>query len=166
MMQYALILAALAATLFSPAPAPALPLQMKPAQVAAAQAKASVVVLYAYNGKKGIDSRLPDAVKNKLKEPPFSAYDSYERVEQTDLEFALDKNAEHTLPNKDLLKLKLNSFDKKKYNVRVSIERTKDNKTTEIVCIDAKMKKDELFFVAGPKYKNGILVLGLRVGPK
>jgi hypothetical protein len=171
-MRYTAITAAIAACfLVAPAPAvgakPRSPTEAGPMQTEArAEAKANVVVLYAYNGKKGIDKKLPDEVKKKLKEPPFSAYDSYELVEKVDLPLTKMKESAHPLPNKDTLKLELRRVNEnKKYEVRVSITRKKDNETKELVGIDAKMKRDELFFVAGPKYKEGILVLGLRVGP-
>ena len=58
----------------APAPSGKPPVAKKDA--VAAPFFVEVMVLYASNSKKGIDSRIPNMPE--LKKPPFSAYDSYE----------------------------------------------------------------------------------------
>jgi len=58
---------------------PAVPVQQKPEQRSAFFA--DVMVLYASNSKKGIDSRIGNMPE--LRKPFFSVYDSYELVERT-----------------------------------------------------------------------------------
>jgi hypothetical protein len=141
----------------------AAPLQDKtPKEEAAPEAKAAVIVLHASNAKKGIDARLPDDVKGKLKVPPFSSYDSYELLEKKDLDFSAAKAGELALPNKGKLKLSLNGVNKK-YDLNVLITAPDGDKFVELNGVKA--KRGDIFFIAGQKHKDGILVLGLRVGP-
>jgi hypothetical protein len=130
-------------------------------------AKANVLVVYATDtkvtkGKKGIDKRIGDVPQ--LLEAPFSAWDSFELLEKTDVLFSSGKNGKPgtmALPNKRKLTLKLNELEER-YDVTLTIT---TRKGTRILDTTVKARKDEIFFVAGPKYKEGILVLGFRIGP-
>ncbi len=125
----------------------------------ATEAKANIIVLYANNSGKGIDERIGDMPQ--LKQPPFSAYNTYELVTRKELPFSQSTPGVLSLPNKSTFKILLNKYEAKSrvYDVQVSIDKPK-------IGANIKAKKNEIFFIAGPKYKKGILVLGIKVLPK
>jgi len=167
-MRYAAIIAALAlvmaatpSTASATAPADdtvAQPMQDPPEQT---KALASVIVLYAHNGGGGIDPRIGDMPQ--LKQPPFSAYDTYELLERADVPFSKDKWGGHGLPNGGKLAFKLNAVKDKTYDVAAKIDKA-SGKT--LLNANVKAKQGEIFFMAGPKYKDGILVVGVRFKAK
>ncbi len=169
-MRYAAALAALAlvtvavtpteATASTPADegTVAQPLQDPPKQT---EALADVVILYANNSGKGIDPRIGDMPQ--LKQPPFSAYDTYELLDRAKVPFSKDKWGGHGLPNGGKLAFKLNEVKEKKYDVAAKIDKA-SGKT--LLNANVKAKEGEIFFMAGPKYKDGILVVGVRFKAK
>jgi hypothetical protein len=143
----------------------ATPLQATRLQAPAEQkqeAHAEIIVLHATSSGKGIDKKIADKERKALKKPPFSAYDSYELLEEEGIFFSKGKPAELELPNKGKLKLELNGLGEK---ADLAITITKPNKK-KFVAANVKAKVGKTFFVAGPRYKDGILVLGIRVKPK
>ncbi len=164
-MRYAAILAAAALATVGMTPASvtasvpahgetvAQPLQDAPEQT---EALAKVIVLYANNSGKGIDPRIGDMPQ--LKQPPFSAYDTYELLERADVPFSKANWGDHALPNGGKLAFKLNEVKDKKYDVAAKIQKP-GGKT--LLNANVKAKEKEIFFMAGPKYKDGILVLGI-----
>jgi hypothetical protein len=168
-MRYAAILAALALATVAVAPSAAIasapadesvaqPLQDPPEQT---EALAKVIILYANNSGKGIDPSIGDMPQ--LKQPPFSAYDTYELLERAKVPFSNADWGGHGLPNGGKLAFKLNAVKNKKYDVAAKIDRP-GGKT--LLNANVKAKEGEIFFLAGPKYKEGILVLGIRFSAK
>lgn len=126
------------------------------------EAKASVLVLHATNSGKGIDPKIPARAREKLEKPPFSSYDSYELLDKADVAFSTQTQGELALPNGGKLTLKLNGVEDK-FDVTVTISKPGGKK---FLSLNAKAPKGELFFVAGPKHGDGVLVLGLEFLPK
>lgn len=142
------------------------PADPKPAEPEAkVEAKAELIVLAASNDGSGIDAKIPN--QDQLKKPPFSAYNSYRLVEQADLVLAKGKAVERSLPDKGKLSLTLEDFvpksakEEARYVVAASIVKADGEKFLPRVQLNS--KKGEWFFVAGQKFKDGILVLGFRV---
>jgi hypothetical protein len=134
-----------------------------------AQAKAEVLVIHADNSGKGIDPRLKHL--KQLTQPPFNAYDSYWLIETKTMDLTQGEAAEAELPDKGKLKLALKevvkpSEDKPKTRYVVKASITKSNGKMFLPGLEVNANEDEIFFVAGQKYKNGILVLGIRIKKK
>jgi hypothetical protein len=128
-------------------------------------ARAEVVVLHGTNSGKGIDPRIGNLPQ--LKQPPFSSYDSYELLAQKELPLASATPEEMVLPNQGKLRVTLKDVkqdDKgRRYFVDASISKPGGKKFLPVLQVNA--KPGEIFFVAGQKYKKGVLVLGIRIHP-
>ena len=113
-------------------------------------AKASVIVLHGSNDGKGIDKgiNLP-----QLKRPPFSAYDSYKLLKRGNISLATGKLAGMQLPNNTRLGVTLLRKAGNRFVVKATAGKTK---------MTIKAKPGHINFLV-QKYKNGILVVGLRV---
>lgn len=131
----------------------------------AESAAAEVLVLHATNDGKGIDpaiGKLP-----QLEQPPFSSYDSYKLLGRESL--ALGPSGELTLPDGGKLTLSLQkvvSSEKKgetRYVVDAKVLKKNGDK---FVSAEFNTRERVHFFLAGPPYDKGILVLGIRVAPK
>lgn len=121
---------------------------------------AEVLVLHATNSKKGIDARI--GTMPELGKPPFSSYDSYELLERSKL--PLDKQSPKTLklPNGRVLEtrlLEILSHDL----VRLSASINQPGGKEFLPLLEVKAKLGQAFIVAGQRYKQGILVLVIRV---
>jgi hypothetical protein len=129
------------------------------------QASAEVLVLHATNDGKGIDPAIGDLPQ--LKQPPFSSYDSYKLLERGNL--ALAPSGELKLPDGGRLSLALQKAqpsDKKgetRYVIGAKVYKKNGDK---FVSAEFNTRERVYFFVAGPPFENGILVLGIRVAPK
>ena len=172
-MRLVAISAALALSLLGTAvwaqPKPPQPPTEQRAQVAA---DAEVTVLYAFNGgKKSTES---DKLKQKLPQltqPPLSAYDTYEQVKTETLALDRDNAREMALPEDRTLKVKLEDVlapkkgsAKPRYALKASIVKAGGKALLPELKVQA--EADEVFFVAGPAYKKGILVIGIRLAAK
>jgi hypothetical protein len=146
------------------ADAPGFPRPVPLQQPAAAPVRAEIIVLYATNEAKGsIDPKI--GKMPQLEKPPFSAYNTYRLLDKSEL--ALDKGGpkdkkladDSTLfvTLKDLQKVK----DETKYVVSASIKKPEGKSVLPLLEVTA--KAGEIFFVAGQKYKDGVLVIGIRV---
>jgi hypothetical protein len=129
----------------------------------APQAKAEVIILHGTNSGEGIDPKIGDLPQ--LKEPPFSAYDSYKLLEKADQELTADETASRKLPNDGKLELTLQDVQQGKKGKRYSLEAAiKDAKGKDLLpSVKWTTRKGEYVFLAGPKYKKGILVIGIRI---
>jgi len=131
--------------------------------------KSEVLVLYASNDGSGIDKKIPPI--SALGKPPFSSYNSYALLDDSELPIDLGKSADKQLPDTTKLTLTFNS---------VTISKPKDGEKPELLftltesimrtdgsavlpSLQVKAKRGEYFFLAGTKYKDGILVIGVRV---
>lgn len=124
------------------------------------KAVGKVVVLHATNDGKGIDPSIGDIPQ--LKSPPFSAYDTYKLLERGSIE--LDPSGSMDLPDGGKLGLKVQKVDGDRYTVVASITKKGGKKFLPGATVSA--KRGEYFFLAGQKYEDGILVLGIRVVDK
>jgi hypothetical protein len=121
---------------------------------------AEVLVLHATNSKKGIDARI--GTMPELGKPPFSSYDSYELLERSKL--PLDKQAPKTLklPNGRVLETRLLEILSQDL-VRLSASINQPGGKEFLPLLEVKAKVGQAFIVAGQRYKQGILVLVIRV---
>jgi len=124
------------------------------------QAVGKVVVLHATNDGKGIDPAIGDLPQ--LKQPPFSAYDSYKLLDRGSVK--LDPSGSMRLPDGGTLGLKVEAAEGDRYTVVASITKKGGKKFLPGATVNA--KGGEYFFLAGQKYEDGILVLGIRVVEK
>lgn len=158
-----IVFALMATTVASPTlaadPAPAVPLTDE----SAASATAEVIILHGTNSGEGIDPKIGDLPQ--LKEPPFSSYDSYKLLERGDEKLEDAKTAEKKLPNDGKLELTLRGVEPGKKGKRYAFEAAiKDAKGKDLLpSVKWTTKQGEYVFLAGPKYKKGILVIGIRV---
>lgn len=121
---------------------------------------AEVLVLHATNSKKGIDARI--GTMPELGKPPFSSYDSYELLERSKL--PLDKQSPKTLklPNGRVLETRLLEILSPDL-VRLSASINQPGGKEFLPLLEVKAKVGQAFIVAGQRYKQGILVLVIRV---
>jgi hypothetical protein len=169
MMKIAAIAFALAATMLMPVgsaspearaaePADAVPLLDEDVQAAS-----EVIILHGTNSGKGIDPEIGDLPQ--LKEPPFSSYDSYALLERADEKLVGEQTSSRKLPNGGKLEVTLRGVEEGKKGKRYSLEAAiKDAKGKDLLpSVKWNAKKGEYVFLAGPKYKKGILVIGIRI---
>lgn len=131
---------------------------------APAEIDAEVMVLHATNDGKGIDPGIGDLPE--LKKPPFSSYDTYKLLGKSKHKLPKGKEQDKKLPNdskllltyKDLIQAKKN--EPEKFAVGMKIKKPDD---TEFISSTFHSPKGQYFFVAGPKYKNGVLVIGIKI---
>ncbi len=121
---------------------------------------ADILVLHATNEKKGIDRRIGEMPE--LTKPPFSSYDSYTLVDRGKL--PLEKGIPKTLvlPNRRVLEAKLLEV-LGNGSVRLSASINQPGGKEFLPLLEVKAKLGQPFIVAGQSYKNGILVLVIRV---
>ncbi len=121
---------------------------------------AEISVLHATNEKKGIDSRIGDMPE--LKNPPFSSYDSYTLLDRSKLPLIKGDPKQLKLPNKRILETKLLEVLPKDF-VRISASINQPQGGDFLPLLEVKAKLGQAFIVAGQSYKNGILVLVIKV---
>ncbi len=132
-------------------------------RVAEADAKAEVIVLYGANDNTGIDAEIGKIPA--LAKPPFSAYNSYKLLERK--EHGLTKGAwvEQVLPDKNTLGVSLKEIttkgEEQRYVVDANIK--KPDGSSYFPNLEVSAQKGEYFFVGGPKFKDGVLVIGIRI---
>jgi len=126
----------------------------------AAKHFAEILVLHATNEKKGIDRRIGDMPE--LTRPPFSSYDSYSLLERAKLPLAKGVPKTLVLPNRRVLETKLVEILGPDA-VRLSASINQPGGREFLPLLEVKAKLGEPFIVAGQSFKNGILVLVIRV---
>jgi hypothetical protein len=121
---------------------------------------AEVMVLHATNAKKGIDERIGNMPE--LQKPPFSAYDSYELLNKARLPLVKGSPKTITLPNGRVLETKLlETLPEDRLRISASINQA--NGKDFLPLLEVKARVGQAFIVAGQSYKDGILVLVIRV---
>jgi hypothetical protein len=133
----------------------------KPKEPQKAEFFAEVMVLHATNSGKGIDERI--GKMPELKKPPFSSYDSYELLSKSRLPLVKDDPKTIQLPNSRVLQTKLLEVLADKESLRISASINQPGGKTFLPLLEVKAKLGQSFIVAGQSYKNGILVLVIRV---
>ncbi|MFO0618378.1 MAG: hypothetical protein U0414_37640 [Polyangiaceae bacterium] len=128
-----------------------------------ADAKAEVIVLYGANDNSGIDGSLGKIPA--LSKPPFSAYNSYKLLERKEHELVKGKWVEQVLPDQNTLSVSLQDIttkdDQTRYTVETNIK--KPDGSSYLPKLEVSAQKGEYFFVGGPKFKEGVLVIGIRI---
>lgn len=120
---------------------------------------ATVFVIHASNDGTGIDPVLKPYPE--LKQPPFSAYNSYRLLNKKS--FTLNSDGTNvSLPDGGTFNLRYNGKDGGKHAVQASI--TKKNGKKFLPSVTVRAKAGQTFFIAGQKHDGGILVLGIRLG--
>lgn len=118
-----------------------------------------VMVLHASNTGGGIDPRIGPLPQ--LRKPPFSSYDTYKLLSQTKLPLSQVKPAETTLPNDRLLTIALKDAPATgRYKVSTSIQKRGGAFLPQL---ELTTPLNEPFFVAGQSYKDGVLVVGIKL---
>ncbi|HEY6556436.1 MAG TPA: hypothetical protein VI072_04155 [Polyangiaceae bacterium] len=120
---------------------------------------AEVLILHATNSKKGVDERI--GKMPELKKPPFSAYDSYELLSKNRVPLKKEPQT-LKLPNGRVLQTRLVDVLPKDY-LRISASINQPGGKDFLPLLEVKAKVGQAFIVAGQSYKNGILVLVIRV---
>ncbi len=121
---------------------------------------AEVSVLHATNSKKGIDGRIGQMPE--LKKPPFSSYDSYELLDRVKLPLEHLSPKTLKLPNGRVLETRLLEVLTRE-SVRLSASINQPGGKEFLPLLEVKAKVGQPFIVAGQRYKQGILVLVIRV---
>ena len=132
----------------------------------AAEVRSEILILHATNDKKGIDPAIGKIAA--LEKPPFSAYDSYKLLERAELTLPQGETKERALPDGakldvsflDLVKKNAPS-DPDRYALSAAIRKADGKVSFPGVKVNA--SKGEYFFIAGQRYKEGILVIGIKV---
>lgn len=119
-----------------------------------------IMVLHATNSGKGIDPRI--GKMPKLKQPPFSSYDSYELLEKKQLPLIKDEPQTMKLPNERILRTSLLEELPKDY-LRISASINQPGAKSFLPLLKVRAKVGQRFIVAGQSYKGGILVLVFKV---
>jgi hypothetical protein len=144
----------------TPMAAPPVPGDAGAAKDAPSGLAAEVLVLHATNGKKGIDSRIGEMPE--LKNPPFSAYDTYELLSKTRVPLVKGSPRTMALPNGRVLQTSLLEQLPKDY-IRLSASINQPSGKDFLPLLEVKAKLGQQFILAGQNYKSGILVLVIRI---
>ena len=100
-----------------------------------------------------------------LSKPPFNAFRSLQVLTRSEVSLSIGKTVEVTLPNGRILSLTLQGrMPDGRSKVQVSIKRP--NEKDYLSSLEVKASPGEPFFVAGQKYQNGTLVIGVSVGKR
>jgi hypothetical protein len=126
----------------------------------AAKHEVVVLVLHATNAGTGIDKRIADM--DELKKPPFSSYDSYTLLDTKRAVLARGVPRSIRLPNRRILQAELLEILRGKA-VRLSARINQPGGKTFLPLLEVKAKLGQPFIVAGQRYRQGILVLVVRV---
>ena len=141
------------------------PVPKRPAEALEAEAKKhafaiDLMVLHATNSGGGIDARVGDMPQ--LRKPPFSAYDTYRLLAKKSLPLAKNAPQTYRLPNGRVLKTELKEQpEAEAFKIIASINQPGGKAFLPLLQVRANLGQS--FIVAGQTYKNGILVLVLKI---
>jgi hypothetical protein len=127
----------------------------------AASASCEVLCIHASNEGEGVDPELKDV--KELKRPPFAGYKSYRLLTRPKLELALGKPAKAKLTDKHTLVLTFQELLKEGKGERLLLHILVPPKELDTTL---KLRNGGMFYLAGFKYKAGILILGVRCSKK
>ncbi len=110
-----------------------------------------VMVIYATTAHKKVDAKLSQVTRylNHLK------YTGYELLQSESMQIGLNGSESFTLANGQQAKVTVLSKDEKRVNVRMEIT----NGKSKVLDTTLSVNRDGSFIVAGPRFKDGILVL-------
>ncbi len=125
-----------------------------PAGVAAQSqtAKFKVKVLLASKQGDRVDPQIPKSVRKYLKKSFGARYSSFRLLDSRVLKVGLGHTEEMALPDQSILKLKFRGLPGEFIKLTMEIE---DLRTT------IRIKNGGMFFQAGHRYKNGMLILAI-----
>jgi hypothetical protein len=122
-----------------------------------------VLVILASEASGAIDPSL--AQIPALNKPPFNAFRSMKVLTRTTVSLTVGKPVDVGLPNNRRLNLTLQARRPDgRSRVQVSINRP--NEKDYLPLLEVIASPGEPFFVAGQKYQNGTLVIGVRMGTR
>lgn len=112
-----------------------------------------VMVIYATTAHKRVDDKLSQVTRylNHLK------YTGYELLQSESMQLGLNGNESFIMANGQQAKATVLSKDDKRVNVRLEIMKGK----AKVLDTTLSVNRDGSFMVAGPRYKDGILVLSV-----
>ena len=129
---------------------------------------AEIVILHATNDGTGIDPKI--GKMPELAKPPFSSYNSYKLLDNVKQPLQKGKSATVKLPTgRDLMVTWKDAIapqkkgDPMRFVMTASIQKPGGN--TFLPLLEVNAKPGETFFVAGQNYKDGTLVIGIKVSP-
>ena len=125
-----------------------------PAGVAAQSqtAKFKVKILLASKQGDRVDPQIPNGIRKYLKKSFGARYSSFRLLDSRVLKVGLGHTGEVTLPDQSVLKLKFRGLPGEFIKLTMEI---KDLRTT------IRIKDGGMFFQAGHRYKNGMLILAI-----
>lgn len=151
------LLAALAVgTLLVPADAAAQsrPTSSQSARPSTGKVRLTLLVVHATDSEEGIDPRLSSLASSFR----YFKYKGYKQLGVENADVAVNGDASFSIAGDRTVKVTLLSKDDQ--NARVRVEVT--GKNGKLLDTTVKVNRDGTFIVAGPKYKDGMLILPLR----
>ena len=138
------------------------------APVAPSSIAAEIIILHATNDNTGIDPKI--GKMPELAKPPFSSYNSYKLLTRAKVPLVKGQSTTTKLPTgrdlmvtyKDVIEPKKKD-DQRRFVMTASIQKQGGN--TFLPLLEVNAKAGETFFVAGQNYKDGSLVIGIKVNP-
>lgn len=124
---------------------------LAPAPVEAQDAHFRIKVLHAGTQGNKVDPKIPENIKKYLARS-FGRYTSFTLLDSKELVVKLTETGTVTLPDKSFLKLQFREVQGEFIKLTMEI---KDLRTT------IRIKNGGLFFQAGHKYKDGIMILAI-----
>lgn len=118
------------------------------------KARITVHVVHATDSETGIDPRL-EALAGQFR---YLKYKGYRLLSTKDIDLAVGGSQSVTIEGDRRLGVALVSVDESRARVRVEI----DGKKGKLIDTTVTINRDGTFIVAGPAYKDGILILPLR----
>ena len=125
-------------------------------QAQAADARLKVAVIHATKAKQPVDPALKKINASLVK--AFGGYQGFKQLAKHDLELDRDQAKGFKLPNGHQAKVTYKGLDGKQHRIRLAAPKAK-------VDVDLKVPMNRMFYQAGMKHANGILILALYLKP-
>ncbi|RYE94877.1 MAG: hypothetical protein EOO75_00810 [Myxococcales bacterium] len=121
---------------------------------------AEIMVLHASNSGGGIDPKVRDLPQ--LKKPPFSSYNTYRVLSQSQVSLPLGRTIDTTLPNGGQFRL---SFREAAPSNRFKLAATilQPNGQSFLPSLEVTLPHHEPFFIGAQSHKDGKLVLAVKL---
>jgi len=119
-----------------------------------------IVILHASNTGGGIDARINNP--SPLKYPPFSSYNTYQLLTQSQLLLALGADKSSPLPDGGSVHVTLKEPTKTERR-RIAISIYNATGASFLPLVEVNVKGEDPFFIAGYQYQKGILVVGIKL---
>ena len=127
---------------------------------AATTVQAEVMVLHASNAGGGIDPKVRDLPQ--LKKPPFSSYNTYRVLSQSQVSLPLGHQVDTTLPNGGQFRLSLREVVAgNRFKLAATI--LQPNGQPFLPSVEVTLPHQEPFFIGAQSHKDGKLVLAVKL---